>query len=370
MADVIEVNDIPSLRSYHLAWTALHAQTPRASYFQTLEWLENYWKHCGDGKRLRVLVVVASGRPIGIVPLVELTESTKLGPVRVLTYPLDNWGPWYGPIGLHQTATLAVAMKHLARTPRTWDVFAPRWTAHKTDDRGRTERAMRLAGFSAILEDDQSTSVIDLKYFADWDAYLGSRTAKVRHEVRRQRRRLTREHQVEFVRHRPESLRHGDGDPRWDLYRDSVLIAEQSWQAVSRTGNTLCHGAVAEQLADAHEHAARLGMIDMSVLYVDGKPASYYYGYCCHGEVLGLRTGFDPKVATGAGAVLLGMVIEDSLARGDRRIDLGVGPETYKTRLRTTVETSTRLTHIAPGAWRPWTLRAATWCLNHFRKAG
>jgi hypothetical protein len=304
------------------------------------------------------------------VPLVELTEMSKLGPVRMLTYPLDNWGPWYGPIGLQQTATLAVAMKHLARTPRTWDVFVPRWTAHETDDRGRTERAMRLAGFPVTIEDDQSTSAIDLTHFADWDAYLRSRTAKVRHEIRRQRKRLTRGRQIEFVRHRPEALRHGGGDPRWDLYRDSVVIAEQSWQAVSRTGNTLCHGAVAEQFLDAHEQAARLGMVDMSLLYIDGRPAAYYYGYCCKGEVLGLRSGYDPKVATGAGAVLLGLVIEDSLARGDRRLDLGVGPEAYKARLRTTVETSNRLTHIARGAWRPRALRAVKWCVSRWRRAG
>lgn len=370
MADVIEVNDIASLQSYHLAWTALHAETPRASYFQTLEWLENYWNHCGEGKRLRVLIVLVEGRPIGILPLVELTETTKLGPVRVLTYPLDNWGPWFGPIGMNQTATLAQAMKHLARTPRTWDVFAPRWTAHDTTDRGRTEHSMRLAGLTAIVEDDQTTSVIELDRFADWETYLASRSAKVRHEVRRQRRQLMKGRRVEFVRHRPEALRHGDGEPRWDLYQDCIAIAEKSWQAVSRTGNTLCHGTVAAQLADAHEQAARLGMLDMSVLYLDGKPAAYYYAYCCNGEVLGLRTGYDPNLADGAGAVLLGMVIEDSLSRGDRRLDLGVGPEGYKARLRTTVETSSRLTHIAATAWRPWALRAARWWTSRLRRAG
>lgn len=370
MANVVEINDFESLRSYHLAWTALHAETPRASFFQTFEWLESYWKHCGEGKRLRVLIVLSGGRPVGILPLVEMDQPTKLGAVRVLTYPLDDWGPWFGPIGLNQAATLALAMKHLAESPRTWDIFVPRWTAHDTTDRGRTEQAMRLAGLPAMVEEDQSTSVIELDRFADWEAYLASRTAKTRHELRRQRRRLMREHKVEFVRHRPEALRQGDGDPRWDLYKDCLAIARRSWQAVSLTGNTLCHGDVAEQLVDAHEQAARLGMADMSLLYIDGKPAAYYYAYRCNGEVLGIRTGYDPHLADGAGTVLLGMVIEDSLARGDRRFDLGVGPETYKGRLRTTVEKSSKLTHIAPTAWRPRALRAARWWVERFRRAG
>lgn len=368
MTDVVEINDIDSLRSYHLAWTALHAETPRASFFQTFEWLENYWHHCGEGQRLRVLIVRSAGRPIGIVPLVERVESSRVGPVRVLTYPLDNWSAWYGPIGANQTATLALAMKHLAASPRTWDVFAPRWTAHESTDRGRTEYAMRLAGLPAAVETDATTSVLDMTRFADWAGYLASRSKKARHELRRQRRQLERDYQIGFTRHRPEALRCGDGDPRWEMYQQCLDIAEKSWQANSENGNTLCHGSVAEQLADSHEAAARLGMVDMSVLTIDGKPAAYYYAYYCGGEVVGLRTGFDPSMPGGAGAVLLGMLIEDSFARGDRRLDMGVGTEAYKKRLRTTVETSSRLTHVAAGAWRSKALQAAKWCVRKLSK--
>lgn len=359
MTDVVEINDLESLRSYHLAWTALHAETRHASFFQTQEWLENYWKYCGEGQRLRVLIVRADGRPIGIVPLVEHDEPSRLGTVRVLTYPLEDWGAWYGPIGAQQTATLALAMRYLASQPRTWDVFVPRWTAHGTSDRGRTEQAMRLAGLTPTVETDAVTSVVELEKFAGWESYLDSRSTKTRHELRRKRRRLQSEHKVEFVRWRPDSLRHGDGDARWDLYAKCVSISQKSWQSLSKTGNTLCNESVGELLADAHGLAARLGMVDVSLLMVDDEPAAFYYAYHCRGEVFGLRTGYNPAVASGAGAVLLGMVIEDSFARGDVSFDLGAGPEAYKRRLRTSLRTSSRLTHIAPAAWRPRALRLA-----------
>ncbi len=367
MTDVVEINSIEALRSYHLAWTALHAETPRATFFQTFEWLENYWQHCGGHQRLRVLIVRASGRPIGILPLVERVESSRLGPVRVLTYPLDNWGTWYGPIGPNQTATLALAMKHLAAQPRTWDVFAPRWTAHDTTDRGCTEHAMQIAGMTPAVEKQGSTSVIEFDRFTNhqsqsdggWNAYLQSRTKKVRHELLRQRRQLDKQGKVAFHRFRPEPHRCGDGDPHWEVYEDCLAVAEKSWQATSKSGNTLCHGSVAELLADAHDVAARLGMLDMCLLTVGGKPAAYYYAYHCDGRIFGLRTGFDPSIPGGAGSVLLGRLIEDSFARGDKRLDLGVGPEAYKRRLRTSVETSSQLTHIARGAWRPQALRVA-----------
>lgn len=359
MADVVEINDIEALRSYHLAWTALHAETPRASFFQTLEWLTAYWRHAGEGQRLRVIVVRSAGRPIGILPLVERTEPSRVGPVRVLTYPLEDWGAWYGPIGPNQTATLTLAMKHLASTPREWDVFEPRWTNHDTVDRGRTLRAMQLAGLPASVTSRAAVSLIECQRLGTWDAYLATRSSKVRHELRRQRRKLESEHNVEHLRVRPEPLRDGDGDPHWELYDACVAISRKSWQADSTTGNTLCHPGVAPLLRDAHEQAARLGMVDLNLLLVDGKPAAYLYAYHCRGEVFGLRMGYDPAAPASAGAVLVGRFIEESFERGDTRIDFGAGDESFKRRLRTTTESSSRLTHVTPTAWGVRALRVA-----------
>ena len=45
--------------------------------------------------------------PRVFVPLVVRTESMKVGRLRVLTYPLHDWGSFYGPIGPNANATLA-----------------------------------------------------------------------------------------------------------------------------------------------------------------------------------------------------------------------------------------------------------------------
>lgn len=360
--DVVEVNRIEDLSSYHLAWSALHAETPAASYFQTLEWLTAYWAHHGEGKRLRVLIVRCDGKPIGIVPLCEITEVGRLGPVTVLTYPLDEWATTYGPIGRFATATMAMALRHIAQTPRTWDVFEPRWTAHHATDHGRTERAMRLAGFHPTVTDDWQTSIVNCDQFDNWESYLASRSSKSRHELRRQRRQLDRSGVVEHLHYRPDPMRHGGGDPRWDLFDHCVAVSRLSWQATSNTGNTICHEDVQPLVRDAHEQAARLGMLDLHLLTIDGQPAAFFYGYHCHGRTLGLRTGYDPSAPKGSGAVLFGRVIQRSFELGDAAIDLGAGDESYKTRFRTSVEVSSRLSHIPVAAWRPRAISFARRC--------
>ena len=106
MSHVEEINDIFQLEGYRLLWNALLPQTRNATFFQSFDWLKVYWEHFGVGQRLRVLVVCSEGRPIGILPLVVRREKSRVGPIRVLTYPLHDWGTFYGPIGPNPTATL------------------------------------------------------------------------------------------------------------------------------------------------------------------------------------------------------------------------------------------------------------------------
>ena len=98
-------------------------------------------------QRLRALIVRDGEQPVGILPLVVLTESTGVGRVRTLTYPLHDWGTFYGPIGPNPTATLIAGMRHIQRTPRDWDMMDLRWVDLDGCDRGRTERTMEQVGF-------------------------------------------------------------------------------------------------------------------------------------------------------------------------------------------------------------------------------
>ena len=57
MSEVIEINRIEDLAPYRLIWNSLLPQTRGASFFQSLDWLESYWRHFGQEQKLRVLIV-------------------------------------------------------------------------------------------------------------------------------------------------------------------------------------------------------------------------------------------------------------------------------------------------------------------------
>ncbi|MBN1851359.1 MAG: GNAT family N-acetyltransferase [Pirellulales bacterium] len=360
MAEVIEINDMDGLVPYQLAWNALLPMTPNASFFHTLDWLILYWRHFGDDQKLRVLIVLACGKPIGIVPLCVRREHYRFGTVRVLTYPLHDWGVWFGPIGPNVAATMLMAMRHIESTPRDWDMIELRWANGMRSDRARTLRAMWAVGFRPKRAVYQRTSVVEFQ--GNWADYWGTRPRKWRSNVRRAEKRLATRGPVELIRHRPISLANGDGDPAWDLYDACYHIAARSWQGRLEANTTLSSERVGMFLREAHAAAARLGMVDINLLTIGGEPAAFAYNYHYNRSIQGLRSGFDRSVASaGAGNVLLARSIQDSFSRGDQSYDLGVGGMEYKSQFRTKIEMSYRFTHYPFTRLRSLAARLARW---------
>ncbi|HEV2971511.1 MAG TPA: GNAT family N-acetyltransferase [Pirellulales bacterium] len=363
MTRVTEINSLDDLIQHRLLWNSLLPQSRGATFFQSFEWLETYWRHHGDRQRLRVLIVSGDDRPIGILPLTVLPERTRLGTVRVLTYPLDGWGTFFGPIGPNPTATLWAGLRHIHATPRDWDLVDLRWVDADGIDAGRTGKAMRAAGMTTRGEPLVHAAQIQLE--GDWEKYWACRKGRWRQNVTRAERRLSDCGEVTYIRYRPQGTRYGDGDPRWDLYDSCEAIAGQSWQSAAADGTTLSHESVRDYLRDAHATAAAAGGLDLNLLLLAGRPAAFAYNYHYRGSVYGLRMGFDPAVTTeGSGSVLLRHMIEDSFRRGDHLIDLGPGSLDAKRHWATRIQTSYHYPYYAPLRPKAQMLRAKRWLVG------
>jgi CelD/BcsL family acetyltransferase involved in cellulose biosynthesis len=363
MIRVYEINDADPLADLRLVWDALLRRTRGATFFQSLDWLLVYWRHFGGGAALRVLVVEHAGDVLGIVPLAVCPEPTRLGRLRVLTYPLDDWGSFYGPIGPQPAATLLAAMRHLRRAARDWDLLDLRWIAADGHDAGRTWRAMQMAGFQARMQPRMFAALADLR--RGWGAYWASRSGHFRREVQRCHRKLQRAGRLTYLWHRPRPLAQGDGDPRWELYDACEQIARHSWQAQSTNGTTLSHAAVRDFLRDAHQAAARAGAVDLHLLYVDDEPAAFVYNYHYQGYVSGVRMGYDPRVSrTGLGNCLLARSIATLCEQGDHTLDLGTEYLECKRVWATSIAGSYRCTHFPWAVPRAQLIRLKRWLVG------
>jgi CelD/BcsL family acetyltransferase involved in cellulose biosynthesis len=241
-----------------------------------------------------------------------------------------------------------------------------RWGSVDPGDHDITGRAMSAVGWKPQRNFYQQTSLVRFAG-TDWESYFNRLSKKWRHEIRRQTRNLEKIGKLEFVRHRPLAATAGDGNPRWDLFDECVDVSRRSWQSGVQNGNTICHAEVLPFLRDCHAEAAQLGMLDLAVLRVGGKPLAYQYNYHHQGDIFGLRMGYDREARElGVGKVLLTRFLEDSFQRGDSVIELGIGESDFKVRFRTDVEKNYRYSYYPWNAWRSQSVRMSQWLRQRF----
>lgn len=362
---VLEINSAAELAQYRLTWDSLLQETRDASHFQSLDWLLTYWRHYGADQKLRVLIVESAGSVIGILPLVVRREQTKVGTVRVLTYPLHGWGSFYGPIGPNPTATLMAGLRYLQSQPKDWDMLDLRWVDADGVDCGRTRQAMKQVGWFGGEQPWMQSAQIDLSN--GWDAYWGTRKTKWKSNIRRMQRKLQEAGKLELVRYRPEGTRHGDDDLRLDLYRQCEELARRSWQGSSTSGTTLSHESVATYLRDAYVAAVRAGGVELCLLTLNGQPIAFAFNYHRDGRVYGVRAGYDPQFSNyGVGSVFQMMMLEDSALRGDVLFDLGPGALDCKKGWQTRLQNCYRYTYYNRGSLQAQALRVKHWLTRKF----
>jgi CelD/BcsL family acetyltransferase involved in cellulose biosynthesis len=356
MPQATVIENTGELDSLQLIWKRLWQQTRDVSFFQSLDWLRLYWQHFGAGQRLRVVLVEQAGEVLGIVPLVVRTESTRLGPVRVLTYPLHDWGSYFGPIGSNPTVTLAACFRLIGAMPRDWDILDLRWVNRDEVDRERTPVSLATAGFPTRTSVWRTTAFID--FAGDWQRYLATRSSKFRNNLRRAESSAAKAGEVTFERYRPRAVCDGGDESRWELFEECLTLAEQSWQAQSETGTTISHPDVREFFRDLFGVAGQCGALDVNLLRLNGRLAAFSYNVHANGMLSGLRLGYDPSIAAiSPGRLLLARSVEDSFQRQDVRLDLGSETMSFKNAWLTRSLDSHRYTHYPLGSWRSQGLR-------------
>lgn len=359
MTHVREISHVEDLAPLDGQWDRLLSATPGATFFQTWQWLETYWRHYGANQRLKLLVVESEGRPEAIVPLVVRSETSWLGPVRALTYPLDYWGSFFSPLGNNPAGAWRAVTAYLAQQqPSDWDVCDLRWLDSDGAAGRAAAEALREVGWNSEVAPHATVPLIELHH--GWPAYWSQRKSRFRSSVHRAARRLAETGKVEFLRWRPDAAQ-GQANCRWDLYDACLQVALASRHVVGDHGVGLTHPRGGPFLRELHASAAALGQVDVCLLLVDGRPAAFNYNYHRGGYVCGLRRAFDPQFSDGAGSVLMQRMIEDSAARGDTTIDLGPDYLHTKRYWQTTARASYRCLHYPRFNPRAQALHLGRW---------
>ncbi|MFH1302749.1 MAG: hypothetical protein ABIK07_16935, partial [Planctomycetota bacterium] len=360
MITVAEINDIDRIDNVRLAWRSLLGKTKGVTFAHSPEWLEHYWTHFGEGLKLRVLLITLGNKIIGIVPLVVKPVSTKMGTMRVLTYPLDSWGAFYGQIGSNPAATMVTAMRHLKNSKRDWDLIDFRYVDQAGHDHGRTANAFKSVGFQGSQALWQALPLVNT-LDTSWYAYLDSRSPETQQLIETAERITAATGRLAFYRSRLEDPLTPGWNPRWDLWTE---FEQMNFTLGNQTTLAGGHDSQSRKLAflrDIHGPAVRSGMARIDALFINHSLAACAYGLQHAAGTDYLAIGHRSNVPQETVTALITRMIQQSIHDGESHLNLSLLGTQLADMWQNEMQNSFRCSHFPIMAPRSQVLRINRW---------
>jgi CelD/BcsL family acetyltransferase involved in cellulose biosynthesis len=298
-------------------WEALWHDSMTRVPFLKPAWAQIWWRHFGDGFRLRLLSAWEDDRLVGVAPLCQKAHDPA---------PLQ----WIGGEELCDFQDFVI------RRGKERSVLSALWAelerlvdpAHGVDLHSVSADSPTLAEVDKILYDDWDLELV-LEDVAPWVAlscrweeFLGGLTGKDRHELRRKLRKAQAAWQPVFrVLH----------DERgWEEGIAAFLRLHRISQPQKALFMTAERGAFFREVGRAF---LREGGIRLALLEISGEPVAATISFV-YGDTWGLyNSGYDPQYsAYSPGIVLVSLTIQRAMEEGLRVYDFLRGGEGYKYR--------------------------------------
>jgi CelD/BcsL family acetyltransferase involved in cellulose biosynthesis len=304
-------------------WRELLKRDPQRHVFATPEWNKVWWEEfrsSGVRKDLFILTMRRDTEVVGIVPLYRKHEGDNkvfrfMGGIDLTDY--------LGPIcSLEDRGEIA---ENLVRWLMDTDVEWSEFDAHNMPvPFGFAEFLVDYADRSGLefsLDQEETSAVLLLP--GDWDEYEAGLDSKNRHELRRKRRRLGRDHpDAEFRTAAPETLE-----------ADLKVFIDMHRGAEGMKGHFM-----KPEIATFFERVARafmeLDWLRLDLLEIGGKAIASTFSFELDGTFYLYNSAYEPDMARlSPGFVLVTELIKRSIEKGLTRFDFLRGPERYKYQL-------------------------------------
>ncbi|QDT89788.1 GNAT family N-acetyltransferase [Gimesia algae] len=360
MITVAEINDIDRLDHFRLAWHALLGKTKGATFAHSPEWLEHYWNHFGHDQKLRILFITLGNKIIGIVPFVVKPVATKVGTMRVLTYPLDGWGSFYGQIGSNPAATMVTALRHIHASRRDWDLIDLRYIDQEGHDHRRTSNSFKSVGLQGNQAVWQKLPLIKTSE-TNWEDYLSSRSARTQQLISTSEQATRKQGHLAFYRSRLEDPLAPGWNPRWDLWAEFQQMNFLDGNQPNFAGGNFSTNKKIAFLHDIHGPAVRAGMARIDALFVNHSMVACAYGLQQDSGTDYLAVGRRNDAPREVITTLITRMVQQSIQNGEPSLNLGLVGNSLSEMWSNQQQVSYRCSHFPILAPRSQLLRMNRW---------
>jgi CelD/BcsL family acetyltransferase involved in cellulose biosynthesis len=341
VAPVSQIIEDPSaLAPLRDGWDGLAVASRRP--YCSPAWMLAWWDHARpDGARLRVVAVTEGDELVGIAPLWVAAGAGRGSRYRLLAGGLSAPVSPLALPGREREVAAAVAEALAGADPRPHSIRlegqqgAADWPAWLSEGWPR-RRPWR---HSALPVAAPAVSLEGL----DYERWLGGKTQNFRQQARRMRRKLE-----------------GDGARFAIAGPGEVGAAVEAFARLhgsrweERGGSNALVTGIEGMLVDAAEELVPLGRFRAATIELEGRPIAVQLLLAAGGEVVYWNGGFDEEFQRYRPAVqALLFAVDDAMARGDHRLDLGPGAQDYKLRMADGEERVDTITLVPRGRSYP-----------------
>jgi CelD/BcsL family acetyltransferase involved in cellulose biosynthesis len=321
------------------AWERLRQRAPTERVFLTPDWLGSWCRHLGSGHPL-VFAVVDGAEVVALAPI----DRVWVGGLAVLR-PIglgvtDYFDLLLPPDPERRRAALGALAEALVQRGGAWDALDLRGVPAESPTVQDLIAAAAERGMRQAVVPGHSRPAIALD--GSWDAYLGSRPGRFRYNLRSRLRRLEERGEVRFrSASRPSEVR-----PALAALTD---LHARRWHG-QHTATIFSSSSAARRFyAEACARYAERGLLDLTLLDVDGRPRAGSLGFVDGDTYYYYLPAWEPELAPLApSGLLLAHLVEKAFARGLRRFDFMLGDEPYKARWATEERQTVNLVVGAP----------------------
>jgi CelD/BcsL family acetyltransferase involved in cellulose biosynthesis len=315
---------IADLATARPLWTELAERS--GNIFATWEWADSWWRHFGAGGELALHACLRDGEPFAIAPLYR----DRKGPLGLLRFIGHGAGDVLGPVCAPADAAAAAetTLSGLRQGDR-------RWTALLAERLpGDTAEAL---GGELLLSEANPSLAIDGR---GWDDFLASSSKNMREKVKRNTRKLERDHELNFELCDSE-------DQVEPMMRTLFDLHGMRWAE----GGSFGRDSMAPFHLDFAPIALRRGWLRLWTMKIDGEPAAAWYGFRFGDVEAYYQSGRDRRFDNySVGFLMLAQTIKGAFDDGLASYGFLRGDEPYKDRFATSTEAlETRAVGNGPG---------------------
>lgn len=280
------IHSLAGLETLAPEWRALHRQCPRATPFQSPEWLIPWTRHMFRGGEIQALAIRDTGVLTGFAPLFCWGVDRRV--VSFLGAGISDYGDLlFAPD--REPECVAAVSDFLTSRKDHWDALD----------------LQEIRAGSALLT-GQSVEVSSVCPVLDLATYPDTMDRKHRTDVRRAQNKL-RKAEINFAANTEEFHR---------LY-------QARWGEIDPSLRQLHQEAAANFFAAA--------LLRLGILRLDGNPAAAIFAFTTGSTLYCYLSAFDPAMAKiSPGAVLLAWILDQAISEKIKEVDFLRQNEPYK----------------------------------------